>query len=60
MISLVRSTDLFLHERVAGQIGKIAMRTAQVVVGTLTPSRTNKRAPDLAVSRQATVATMWE
>ena len=26
--------------RVAGQIGKIATRTAQVVAGTLTPSRT--------------------
>ena len=37
--------------RVAGQIGKIAMRAAQVVAGTLTPSRTRKRAPDLTATR---------
>ena len=36
--------------RVAGQIGKIATRTAQVVAGTLTPSRTDTRAPDLAAT----------
>ena len=34
----------------AGQIGKIATRTAQVVAGTLTPSRTGKRAPNLAAT----------
>ena len=34
----------------AGQIGKIATRTAQVVAGTLTPGRTGKRAPDLAAT----------
>ena len=37
--------------RVAGQIGKIATRTAQVVAGTTMPSRTRKRAPDLAATR---------
>ena len=36
--------------RVAGQIGKIATRAAQVVAGTLTPSRTDTRAPDLAAT----------
>ena len=37
--------------RVAGQIRKIATRTAQVVAGTLTPSRTDTRAPDLTATR---------
>ena len=37
--------------RVASQIGKIATRTAQVVAGTTMPSRTRKRAPDLAATR---------
>ena len=37
--------------RVAGQIGKIATRTAQVVAGTTMSSRTRKRAPDLAATR---------
>ena len=37
--------------RVAGQIGKIATRVAQVVAGTTMPSRTRKRAPDLAATR---------
>jgi hypothetical protein len=36
--------------RVAGQIGKIATRTAQVVAGTTMPSRTDARAPDLAAT----------
>ena len=36
--------------RVASQIGKIATRTAQVVAGTLTPSRTDTRAPDLTAT----------
>ena len=37
--------------RVAGQIGEIATRTAQVVAGTTMPSRTRKRALDLAATR---------
>ncbi len=36
--------------RVAGQIGKIATRTAQVVAGTTMPSRARKRAPDLTAT----------
>ena len=36
--------------RVAGQIGEIVTRTAQVVAGTLTPSRTDTRALDLAAT----------
>ena len=46
--------------RVAGQIGKIATRTAQVVAGTLTPSRTDARAPDLAATRMGRGLAMWE
>ena len=37
--------------RVAGQIGRIATRAAQVVAGTTMPSRTRKRAPDLTATR---------
>ncbi len=36
--------------RIAGQIGKIATRTAQVVAETLTPSRTDTRAPELTAT----------
>jgi hypothetical protein len=43
-------TPSIYMNRVAGQIGKIATRTVQVVAGTTMPSRTDTRASDLAAT----------
>ena len=44
----IKEPLIYFHmSRAVSQIGKITTRMAQIVTETLTPSRTDKRAPDL-------------